>query len=80
LTATHGSTVVTFTLTEQNKPVGATTSYLWDFGDGSTKPTTSTPTTTYTYPNAGSFTAKCTPTINSQQEPIATASAPVVVS
>lgn len=79
LTGTHGSTLITFTLTEQNKPAGSS-SYTWNFGDGSAATVTSTPTTTYTYPAAGSFTATCTPTINGVTESVVTAAAPAVIS
>lgn len=80
LTGTHGTTVISFTLTETNKPSGATTSYAWDFGDGTAVTNTSTPTTTHTYAAAGSFTAKCTPTINGTVETQVTAAAPAVIS
>jgi hypothetical protein len=80
LTGTHGTTVVTFTLTETNKPSGATGSYVWNFGDGSQATTTTTPTTTYTYPAAGTFTAHVTPTIDGVAEAQVTAAAPAVIS
>jgi hypothetical protein len=80
LTGTHGTTVVTFTLTETNKPSGATGSYVWNFGDGSQAVTTTTPTTTYTYPAAGTYTAHVTPTINGVTEAQVTAAAPAVIS
>lgn len=80
LTGTAGTTVITLTLTEQNKPSGATTSYAWDFGDGTSVTTTTTPTTTHTYAAAGSYTAKCTPTINGTAEAQVTAAAPAVIS
>lgn len=80
LTATHAVTTVTFTLTQQNVSAGATLSYLWDFGDGSTHTTTSVPNTTYIYPTAGTYTAKCTPTLNGVTKTQVTAAAPVVVS
>jgi PKD repeat protein len=80
LTGTHASTLITFTLTETNKPSGATGSYSWNFGDGSAVTVTSTPTTTYTYPTAGTFTAKCTPTLNGVTQAQVTAAAPAVIS
>lgn len=80
LTATHAVTTVTFTLTEQNVSAGATLSYSWDFGDGSSHTTTSVPTTTYIYPTAGTYTPKCTPTLNGTAKAQVTAAAPVVVS
>ena len=78
LTGAHGSTPVTWTLTETNKPSGATTSYLWAFGD-STTATTEVPTATHTYTAAGSFSATCTPTINGITETLVTAAAPAVL-
>jgi PKD repeat protein len=80
LTGTHASTLITFTLTETNKPSGATGSYSWNFGDGSAVTVTATPSTTYTYPTAGTFTAKCTPTINGVTQAQVTAAAPAVIS
>jgi PKD repeat protein len=80
LTGTHASTLITFTLTEANKPSGATGSYSWNFGDGSAVTVTTTPSTTYTYPAAGTFTAKCTPTINGVTQSQVTAAAPAVIS
>ena len=41
---------------------GTIASYKWDFGDGSAPVTTSTPTTSHVYANAGSFTATVTET------------------
>ena len=80
LTGTAGTTVVTFTLTETNKPGGATASYAWDFGDGTSVTTTTVPTTTHTYAAAGSYTGKATPTINGTAETQVTAAATVVIS
>src|SRR5271168_1847090 len=44
---------VTFTLTETN---GNGSSFLWNFGDGSTPVMTTEPTVTYTYETAGTYT------------------------
>lgn len=77
LTGAHAATPVVWTLTETNNPTG-TDSYLWDFGDTTTQ-TTAVPTATKTYAAAGTFTAKCTPTINGVAHPQVTATAPAVL-
>lgn len=76
LTGTHGTTAVTWTLTETGGPG---TSYAWDFGDGNTT-TTTVPNATHTYAAAGSFTAKVTPTVAGVVEAKITAAAPAVIS
>lgn len=55
---------VTFTVTETG---GNGTSFLWNFGDGSSTQTTSTPGTTHNYTTAGNFTASVTPTVDGLQ-------------
>lgn len=78
LTGAHASAPVTWTLTETHKPAGATVSYLWALGDGTTQ-TTTVPHVTYTYLAAGTFTATCTPTINGIPQTLVTAAAPAVL-
>lgn len=78
LTGVHSSTPVTWTLTETDKPAGATASYAWAFGDGTTT-TTTVPNATHTYTAAGTFTATCTPTINGIAQTLVTAAAPAVL-
>lgn len=51
---------VTLTLTESH---GVGSSFAWDFGDGNTT-TTNNHITTHSYAAAGSYTPKCTPTVN----------------
>jgi PKD repeat protein len=77
LTGAHPVSVV-WTLTEENKPSGATQSYAWTLGDGSTS-TTSVPTITHSYTTAGTFTASCVPTINGTAEANVVATAPAVL-
>lgn len=79
LTGTAGTTSIVWTLTESNLPVGATTSYAWDFGDTQTT-TTAVPTAPHTYAAAGSYSAKVTPTINGVARAQVTAAAPAVIS
>lgn len=76
LTGTHGTTAITWTLTETG---GNGTSFSWDLGDGSGVQVTTVPHITYTYPAAGSFTAKCTPTVDGVVTPQVTAAAPAVI-
>jgi PKD repeat protein len=79
LTGTANETAIVWTLTETNKPDNATASYEWDLGDSSATQTTNDPTISYTYKSAGSFSAKCTPTINSEAKDAVTAAAPAVI-
>lgn len=67
--------VVTLTI---NEAFGRGISFAWDFGD-SVLLTTSSKTVNHTYAAAGSYTPKCTPTINSIVQP-QVSGAPIVVS
>ena len=49
---------VNFDGSASKDPDGDALSYVWDFGDASAKVTTTTPTTSYTYTQAGTYTAK----------------------
>ncbi len=75
LTGAHASVPVVWTLTQSN---GSGTSFLWDLGDGTTQ-TTTVPTITRTYAAAGTFTAKCTPTVGGTARTQVTAAAPAVL-
>lgn len=69
--------LVTFTTTE----VAANGQFFsWNFGDGTAPVVTTTPTTTHTYQNAGTYTAHVTPTVNGLVQTPVAAGAPVVVS
>ena len=52
-----------FNASSSNDPDGGTVAtYLWDFGDGSPQETTTTPSTSHTYANAGNYTVSLTVT------------------
>lgn len=59
-TASFSSTIkdstISFDASASSDPDGTVASYVWDFGDGSSALNTSSPSTTYTYANPGTYT------------------------
>ncbi|HEY4947424.1 MAG TPA: IPT/TIG domain-containing protein, partial [Acidimicrobiales bacterium] len=61
VTAAPAGAATTFDGSNSTSPVGSIASFRWDFGDG-TNSVTTTPTTTHTYAEAGSYTTGLTVT------------------
>ncbi len=61
VTAAPAGAATTFDGSNSTSPVGSIASFRWDFGDGTSSVTT-TPTTTHTYAEAGSYTTSLTVT------------------